>query len=104
LTPRAWVYVGDLSDNPDIADYRGYADLRAAIGWKRGLQVSALGRIGQRFSQGSVTVDATYPLMQPPSGSFSVYLMAQYFVGYGESLIGYKERTEIFRAGFSLFR
>lgn len=104
LTPRAWVYIGDLSDNPDMADYRGYADLRAAIGWKRGLQVSALGRIGQRLSQGSVTVDATYPLMQPPSGSFSVYLMAQYFVGYGESLIGYKERTEIFRAGFSLFR
>ena len=29
LQPRTWVYLGDLSDNPDIADYRGHADLRA---------------------------------------------------------------------------
>lgn len=104
LTPRAWVYVGDLSDNPDIADYRGYADLRAALGWKRGLQVSALGRIGDHQSHGSVTVDVTYPLMQPPNGSFSLYLHGQYFTGYGESLLGYRERTDIFRAGISLYR
>jgi outer membrane phospholipase A len=104
LIPRAWVYVGDMSDNPDIEDYRGFADLRTIIGWKRGLQISALGRIGQRLSQGSATVDATYPLMQPPNGSFSIYLHAQYFTGYGESLIGYRERTDIFRAGISLYR
>ncbi|MBC8097270.1 MAG: phospholipase A [Akkermansiaceae bacterium] len=104
LIPRAWVYVGDLNDNSDMADYRGYADLRAAFGWKRGLQISALGRLGQRLSQGSVTVDVTYPLMQPPNGSFSMYLHGQYFTGYGESLIGYKERTDIFRLGVSLYR
>jgi len=33
LTPRIWTYVGDLTDNPDIEDYRGYADLRAIVGW-----------------------------------------------------------------------
>ncbi|HYG25252.1 MAG TPA: phospholipase A [Verrucomicrobiae bacterium] len=104
LAPRAWVYVGDLSDNPDIEDYRGYVDLRAVIGWKRGLQVSALGRLGDDSRDGSVTVDATYPLMQPPYGALSLYLHAQYFTGYGESLIGYRERTEQFRAGISLFR
>lgn len=104
LTPRAWVYVGDLSDNPDMNDYRGFADLRAAFGWKRGLQISAFGRIGQRLSQGSVTVDATYPLMQPPNGSFSIYLHAQYFTGYGESLLGYRDRTDIFRVGIALYR
>lgn len=104
LSPRAWVYVGDLSDNPDLEDYRGFADLRAVFGWKRGLQVSALGRIGQRLSQGSTTIDVTYPLMQPPYGSFSLYLHAQYFTGYGESLIGYRERSDAFRAGISLYR
>jgi len=104
LTPRAWVYVGDLSDNSDMEDYRGFADLRAAFGWKRGLQISALGRIGQRLSQGSVTIDATYPLMQPPDGSFSLYLHAQYFTGYGESLLGYRDRTDIFRVGIALYR
>ncbi len=104
LMPRVWVYIGDLSDNPDLDDYRGFADLRTIFGWKRGLQVSALGRMGQRLSQGSVTVDVTYPLMQPPAGSFSLYLHAQYFTGYGESLVGYDERTDVFRAGISLFR
>jgi phospholipase A1 len=104
LMPRAWVYVADVDDNPDIADYRGYADLRTILGWKRGLQISALGRIGQRLSQGNLTVDATYPLMQPPTGSFSIYLHAQYFTGYGESLLGYRERSDVFRAGISLYR
>ncbi|HLP77989.1 MAG TPA: phospholipase A [Candidatus Paceibacterota bacterium] len=104
LTPRVWYYVGDLSDNPDIANYRGYADLRAALGWKRGLQISALGRIGNHLSHGGVALDVTYPLMQPPNGSFSLYLQAQYFTGYGESLIGYRDRTDIFRAGISLYR
>lgn len=104
LAPRAWVYVADVDDNPDIADYRGYGDLRAVLGWKRGLQVSALGRLGQDWSQGSITVDATYPLMQPPTGSFSIYLHAQYFTGYGESFLGYRERSDVFRAGISLYR
>jgi phospholipase A1 len=104
LMPRAWVYVGDVDDNPDIADYRGYADLRAVFGWKRGLQISALGRIGQHLSHGSAMIDATYPLMQPPYGSFSIYLHVQYFTGYGESLIGYKDRSEVLRAGISLYR
>lgn len=104
LAPRAWVYVGDLSDNPDIEDYRGYVDLRATVGWKRGLQVSALGRLGDDWDHGSATLDVTYPLMQPPYGALSLYLHAQYFIGYGESLIGYRERTDQFRAGISLFR
>lgn len=104
LSPRAWIYIGDLSDNPDLEDYRGYADLRAVLGWQRGLQVSALGRIGNRLRHGSATIDITYPLMQPPAGSFSIYLHGQYFIGYGESLVGYRDRSEIFRAGISLFR
>ncbi|HHY85417.1 MAG TPA: hypothetical protein GYA07_07760 [Verrucomicrobia bacterium] len=104
LTPRVWAYVGDLSDNPDIEDYRGYADLRAAVGWKRGLQVSALGRIGDHLDHGSVTVDATYPLMQQPGGSLSIYLHVQYFTGYGESLLQYNQRSEILRVGISLYR
>ena len=38
------------------------------------------------------------------TGNFSVYLQAQYFTGYGESLLQYKEKTSIFRAGFALYR
>jgi outer membrane phospholipase A len=103
LQPRAWVYLGNLSDNPDIADYRGYADLRAIVGWKRGLQLSALGRMGKDANHGSLQLDLTYPMMKI-FGSFSVYLDAQYFTGYGESLLEYNRRSEAFRAGFSIYR
>ena len=103
LQPRAWIYLGDLSDNPDIADYRGYADLRAIAGWKRGLQLSALGRMGKDANHGSLQLDLTYPMMKI-SGSFSLYLDAQYFTGYGESLLEYNQRSEAFRVGFALYR
>jgi outer membrane phospholipase A len=103
LQPRAWVYVGDLSDNPDIADYRGYVDLRVIAGWKRGLQLSALGRMGKDGNHESLQLDLTYPTMQF-FGSFSVYLHAQYFTGYGESLLEYNRKSEAFRIGFSLYR
>ena len=104
LLPQVWTYLGDLSDNPDIADYRGYGDLRMVCGWKRGLEISALGRIGKNGEHAALQFDVTYPLMQPPYGSFSLYLQAQYFTGYGESLLGYREKSEAFRAGISLYR
>lgn len=104
LQPRAWVYIGGLSDNPDMADFRGYVDLRAMVGWTRGLQFSALGRIGNDGEHGSIELDLTYPLMRLLSNSFTVYLQAQYFSGYGESLLRYNEKDESFRVGVSLYR
>jgi len=103
LQPRAWVYLGDLSDNPDITDYRGYVDLRTIVGWKRGVQLSALGRMGKDANHGSLQLDLTYPMMRI-FGSFSLYLDAQYFTGYGDSLLEYNQRSEAFRVGFALYR
>jgi len=37
-------------------------------------------------------------------GNVGLYLYAQYFLGYGESLLNYNERTSAFRLGFALFR
>jgi outer membrane phospholipase A len=103
LQPRAWLYLGSLSDNPDIKDYYGYANLRTIIGWKRGLQLSALGQMGKNANRGNVQLDLTYPTMRF-FGSFSLYLDVQYFNGYGESLLGYNQRTDELRVGFALFR
>jgi Outer membrane phospholipase A len=102
LMPRAWVYIGDLSDNPDIARYRGYVDLRAILAYK-GLQLSAYGRMGNHTDRGSVQVDLTYPLRKF-WGTFSTYFHVQYFNGFGESLLEYNERSTAWRAGFSLYR
>jgi phospholipase A1/A2 len=103
LQPRVWTYLGDLSDNPDIADYRGYADLRTIVGWKRGLELSALCRMGKDGNHQSAQLDLTYPTMKF-FGSFSLYLDVQYFTGYGESLLGYNKKSDELRVGFALFR
>ena len=104
VSPRVWAYVGDLNDNPDLPDYRGYADLRLTAGWAKGLQVSATGRLGDDANRGSIQLDLSYPLMKVLSGSFSVYLYAQYFNGYGESLLLYDRRSDALRFGFALYR
>lgn len=104
LQPRAWAYVGDLSDNPDIEEYRGYFDLRAIAGWERGPQLSAIGRLGKDGDHESIQLDFTYPLMGFFPKSFSLYLHVQYFTGFGESLLRYNQRDSALRAGFSLTR
>jgi len=103
LQPCVWVYLGDLSDNPDIAYYRGYADLRAVIGWQQNLQLSAIGRLGSSGNKGSLQLDLTFPLMKLWR-NFNAYLDAQYFVGYGESLLLYNQRSSAFRFGFAIYR
>ncbi|HKS37853.1 MAG TPA: phospholipase A, partial [Verrucomicrobiae bacterium] len=45
LSPRTWVYIGDVEDNPDIKDYRGYVELHAVVGWARHVQLAALTRV-----------------------------------------------------------
>lgn len=104
LAPRAWVYVGDIVDNPDIKDYRGYFDLRAVIGWQRHAQLAATGRVGDDFDHGSLQLDFTYPLWKVPMVRSSLFFHVQYFIGYGESLLLYNERGSSIRAGFALFR
>lgn len=104
LGARAWVYILDLSDNPDIADYRGHFDVRATLGWPDHLQLSALVRAGDGFDHGSAMIDLTYPLFGQSGRGLSLYLHAQYFTGYGESLLEYNRRSDAVRFGFSIFR
>ena len=104
LSPRAWVYLGGLDDNPDLADYRGYADLRTVVGWANGVQLASILRVGDDFDRGSVQLDLTYPLNRIPWLGLTWYLHAQYFTGYGESLLHYNERSSTYRFGFSIFR
>ena len=104
LAPKVFVYLGDLSDNADIADYRGHVELRGVLGWDDSVQLSALGRVGEGFDHGSVQLDLTYPMWRLPFLKSSVFLDVQYFTGYGESLLDYNERTWAVRAGFALSR
>ncbi len=104
VSPKAYVYVGDLSQNPDIAKYRGYVDARFVAGWRHGLELSAVGRIGSDANRGSVLLDLTYPLRDVLDNNVDLYLDAQYFTGYGEVLREYNTRQNEFRIGFALVR
>lgn len=103
VSPRAWVYLGGLADNPDLKDYRGYADLFLKGGWGGSLQLAGTFRVGDDFDRASMQLDLTYPTARL-FGNLDLFLHLQYFNGWGESLIAYDERSWAFRVGLSLFR
>lgn len=104
VAPRVWAYLGSLGENPDIKDYYGNVGVRSTLGWGKGLLLSAMGRIGDDANRGAVQFDLSYPLMRFLYGNVALYLYAQYFLGYGESLLRYNERMSALRFGFALFR
>ncbi len=76
----------DNDDNPDITDYLGHYEIRAAYKWKDHV-FSAMSRnnLESGFEKGAVELNWSFPLGKYP------YLngYVQYFTGYGESLIDY---------------
>lgn len=103
VSPRLAVYVGGLSDNPNLDDYRGYADWMVALGRGNGVALSYTGRMGKSFDHFSTQLDLTIPIRNQVV-DFATYLTLQYFNGYGESLRSYDQRTERLRLGISLVR
>ncbi|RPJ72329.1 MAG: hypothetical protein EHM15_09545 [Desulfobacteraceae bacterium] len=103
VAPRVWAYLGSLDENPDIPDYRGYVGLRTTLGWDKGLLLAAKVQVGDDWNRGNLQLDLSYPLMRFLYGNLSLYLYAQYFLGYGESLLYYNERSSSFRLGFALY-
>lgn len=103
LAPKLFVYIDDLSDNPDLERYRGYGEYVAVLSRKNSWSLSFLGRIGSHYDRGSVQLDLTQPL-RTTYGNFASFLIIQYFDGYGESLLDYNKRSRLVRAGFALVR
>lgn len=104
VAPRLVAYIGGQGDNPDIEDYRGYGDVRVTAGWREGLELSALARVGDDWNRGSIQVDLTYPLNKLLFRNLDLYLDVQGFYGYGESLRVYNERDATLRVGVAVVR
>ncbi|NSX15350.1 phospholipase A [Cupriavidus taiwanensis] len=103
VAPKLYAYV-EKADNPDIAHYRGYMDLGIAYGRPDSWEFSATLRKGTRKWYGSVDAQLTYPMARLIPGTAG-YLMAGYFVGYGESLLDYNHKLPWqFRIGYALTR
>jgi outer membrane phospholipase A len=99
IAPRVWMYLTDMNDNPDLYHYRGYGDIRLVAGWRGGFQAAFIGRMGNDWDKGALEVDLTYPLQKLAIRDLGMYLHAQLFTGYGESLLDYNESDTTFRMG-----
>ncbi len=88
---------GATLQNPDIANYLGYDQLILSyrlfdtMVWS--VQAS---NFESGFKRGSIIVTASYPF----TSKFGAY--AQFFSGYGQSLIEYNHRTQSFGVGITL--
>uniref|UniRef100_UPI002FDD0E53 phospholipase A n=1 Tax=Pelomicrobium sp. TaxID=2815319 RepID=UPI002FDD0E53 len=102
--PGVWAYL-DKEENPDIDEFRGYGDLYIALQKTDSWQLATTLRLGSDGDKGSVQVDLSYPLTRIGFGNIDGYLLAQYFNGYGESLLDYNRKLRSqFRFGVMLLR
>lgn len=103
LLPRLWTRIQvsnpSQNDNPDITHYLGYGDVQLL--YFNHYELSATARIR------SLQLDYSYPLEEilryfSPDWRSDFDLHLQYFTGYGESLIDYNHRQNVWGVGVSL--
>jgi outer membrane phospholipase A len=109
LQPRAWSYVDVGQNNPDIAEYRGYADLLSALTWTdphsgEKIQFSGKVRMGDEGDHAGLQFDVRFNLAGVPVlRRFNPSIQVQYFTGYGQTLRQYDESSHGLRAGLCLW-
>jgi len=87
----------DLSDNPDIMDYRGYTKIQFTYFVSEHM-FSLMGRGNVANLRGALEATYSYPLLN--DANFYVKI----FSGYGESLIDYNNNIAKYSIGFSFSR
>lgn len=97
ISPKVYGYL-TKSENPDIADYRGYCDFLVSYLW-HDWRLSVTARRGMRAHNGSLQIDAVFPLQTTEDLMAKVgvrgvngYLFVQYFNGWGESILDYNRK------------
>jgi len=99
---KPWLWVSKDkagSDNPDITDYLGHGEFRAA--WQRNGHVVSMmlrNQLESGFDKGAVELGWSIPVLNYPY--FKTYI--QYFYGYGESLIDYDRKVNRIGVGISI--
>ncbi|MEI9850187.1 MAG: phospholipase A [Sphingomonas sp.] len=103
LAPRAWFYIGSKGAAPDLADYWGYTELRAAIRQEDGLKIALTGRGNFETGRAAAEIFVSYPLGRI-GGGLGLYVFGQAFTGHGEALDDYRIRDTHARIGIALTR
>jgi len=106
ITLQLWVPPFGKKDNPDIASYLCYGQLSLSVGSDRGRgwlgdwELSSHVRKGTKnWSVGSLELDGRWRPRYGDFWRFTPYLYAQFFTGYGETLLSYDHSTTSFRVG-----
>jgi hypothetical protein len=105
ISPMIYGYL-DKSDNPDIAAYRGHADVLIGVN-KNGWRLSTTLRKGDDAHFGSIEVNAVLPLRSSErfferlgARGLNGYWFVQYFNGWGETILDYNLKVNAqFRTG-----
>jgi phospholipase A1 len=88
----------ERSDNPDLNKYIGYSE--AQVSWnikKDRLILDVMGRKGSEWdTKGSLMTTLSFR----PSVKRNLYWTIQWWQGYSESLVDYKQSTSMIRIGF----
>ena len=96
--PKLWAILNEDENNRDIADYYGYADIVLGYETQTEQRFTLTGRQG--VEHGSVRLDLSMPMRSLlPKSRMRPYLYAQAWVGYGETLLYYNQRTSAIRVG-----
>jgi len=85
-------------DNPDIEDYLGHYEILGAYAFNENHKLSGTFRQNWKTGNGSIELNYTFPF--PYSSRLKGF--AQFFSGYGESLIDYNHRQEKIGIGIAL--
>ena len=97
MSLKPWLIIGNTDDNPDIEDFMGYGELRAAYVWRRHTFSTLLrNNLSTSDNKGGIELAWSHPL----SGVLRLY--AQYYYGYGESLLDYNWKVNRFGIGFAV--
>jgi len=99
--PGFWTYFGDLSDNPQMWKYHGHLDLRTSMEWDDIIELQTWCYVGDEFNKASAQFDLFYPLWHITDNNLALKLHAQYFTGYGQTLLNYNLREQALRFGLS---
>lgn len=101
---KSYLYLAQGSENGDIEDYRGFADLILRYGNTDGWLVAAQWQHGTA-NKDSLQLDLSYPVRQDFFARCGGFIFIQTFYGYGESLRTYDEKQDVnVRIGFALVR
>lgn len=104
LRARGWLYFGDLSDNPDIGDFRGNGLVSVGFGNPKGMMLTSEFRGNPGTGKGNLQIDLSYPLNRILFRNLDLYIFGQIYSGYGESLINYNRKDTRLRFGIALQR